>query len=66
MMHKPMADRQARHPGYEMRAGDPIASSISAIQTVLHNINPSYEWVPVLSTTGGAFLVTGSEKLQGC
>jgi hypothetical protein len=29
-----------------MRAGDPIKSSIAAIQTVLSNINPSYEWLP--------------------
>ncbi|KAJ5715601.1 uncharacterized protein N7483_012782 [Penicillium malachiteum] len=27
-----------------MRQGDPIASSISAIQTTLRKINPSYEW----------------------
>lgn len=27
-----------------MRAGDPITSTISAIQTVLRKINPSYEW----------------------
>lgn len=29
-----------------MRAGDPIQSTIGAIQTVLRNINPSYEWLP--------------------
>jgi hypothetical protein len=29
-----------------MRAGDPITSTISAIQTVLRKINPSYEWSP--------------------
>ena len=29
-----------------MRVGDPITSTISAIQTVLRNINPSYEWSP--------------------
>lgn len=29
-----------------MRPGDPIASTISAIQTVLRKINPSYEWLP--------------------
>ncbi|KAF9890472.1 hypothetical protein FE257_005877 [Aspergillus nanangensis] len=29
-----------------MRAGDPINSSIGAIQTVLRKLNPSYEWVP--------------------
>lgn len=29
-----------------MRPGDPIESSISAIQTVLRKIHPSYEWVP--------------------
>ncbi|KAJ5583998.1 uncharacterized protein N7459_003798 [Penicillium hispanicum] len=27
-----------------MRAGDPITNTISAIQTVLRSINPSYEW----------------------
>lgn len=29
-----------------MRAGDPITSSISAIQTTLRKINPCYEWLP--------------------
>lgn len=29
-----------------MRPGDPITSSISAIQTVLKKLCPSYEWVP--------------------
>ena len=29
-----------------LRVGDPIASSISAIQTTLRNIDPSYEWSP--------------------
>lgn len=29
-----------------MRAGDPIQSSISAIQTTLRKINPSYVWTP--------------------
>lgn len=29
-----------------MRAGDPITNTISAIQTVLRKINPSYEWSP--------------------
>jgi hypothetical protein len=29
-----------------MRAGDPITSTISAIQTVLRNISPTYEWQP--------------------
>ncbi|KZN91513.1 Thiamine repressible genes regulatory protein [Penicillium chrysogenum] len=47
-----------------MRAGDPIASSISAIQTVLHNINPSYEWVPVLSTTGGRIVPPEGTAIQ--
>lgn len=47
-----------------MRAGDPIASSISAIQTVLHNINPSYEWVPVLSTTGGRIVPPERTAIQ--
>ncbi|KAJ5931154.1 hypothetical protein N7466_006647 [Penicillium verhagenii] len=28
-----------------MRPGDPISSSISAIQTTLRKINPSYEWL---------------------
>jgi hypothetical protein len=47
-----------------MRAGDPIASSISAIQTVLHNINPSYEWVPVLATTGGSIVPSERTAIQ--
>ncbi|PYH42846.1 Zn(II)2Cys6 transcription factor [Aspergillus saccharolyticus JOP 1030-1] len=29
-----------------MRPGDPIKSSIDAIQTVLRKLHPSYEWVP--------------------
>ncbi|KAJ5087135.1 hypothetical protein N7456_010751 [Penicillium angulare] len=29
-----------------MREGDPITSSITAIQTTLQKINPSYEWSP--------------------
>ncbi|RJE21545.1 hypothetical protein PHISCL_06117 [Aspergillus sclerotialis] len=29
-----------------MRVGDPIASTITSIQTVLRKINPSYEWSP--------------------
>lgn len=29
-----------------MRPGDPITSTISAIQTVLRNISPTYEWMP--------------------
>ncbi|KAL4890651.1 hypothetical protein BDV59DRAFT_89328 [Aspergillus ambiguus] len=29
-----------------MRAGDPIKSSMSAIQTVLRQLDPSYEWIP--------------------
>lgn len=29
-----------------MRAGDPIESSIAALQTILRKLNPSYEWVP--------------------
>lgn len=29
-----------------MRAGDPICSTISAIQTVLCRINPAFEWAP--------------------
>lgn len=29
-----------------MRTGEPITSTISAIQTVLRNINPTYEWIP--------------------
>lgn len=29
-----------------MRVGDPIESSISALQTILRKLNPAYEWVP--------------------
>lgn len=29
-----------------MRDGDPIKSTISAIQTVLRNLSPTYEWLP--------------------
>lgn len=35
-----------------MRAGDPIASSISAIQTVLRRMNPAYEWPPHTASGG--------------
>ncbi|KAJ6138811.1 hypothetical protein N7471_005297 [Penicillium samsonianum] len=47
-----------------MRAGDPIASSISAMQTVLRNINPSYEWVPPLVTTGDNIGPQGGIAIQ--
>ena len=33
-----------------MRGGDPITSTISAIQTTLRNINPAYEWSPYPKT----------------
>ncbi|OQD82129.1 hypothetical protein PENANT_c023G05787 [Penicillium antarcticum] len=36
-----------------MRAGDPIISTISALQTVLCKINPSYGWSPYESIVGG-------------
>ncbi|KAJ5129985.1 uncharacterized protein N7515_006024 [Penicillium bovifimosum] len=35
-----------------MRTGDPITSTISAMQTVLRKINPSYEWSPYPAPTG--------------
>ncbi|KAJ9489396.1 hypothetical protein VN97_g3869 [Penicillium thymicola] len=47
-----------------MRAGDPVTSTISAIQTVLRNINPSYEWVPLLATTGDNFVPPGGTPVQ--
>lgn len=47
-----------------MRAGDPIASSISAMQTVLRNINPSYEWVPPSVTTGDNIGPQGGTAIQ--
>lgn len=47
-----------------MRAGDPIASTISAMQTVLCNINPSYEWVPLSATTGDNFAPPGGTPVQ--
>ncbi|KAJ5209319.1 hypothetical protein N7449_003698 [Penicillium cf. viridicatum] len=47
-----------------MRAGDPIASTISAMQTVLRNINPSYEWVPLSATTGDNFAPPGGTPVQ--
>jgi hypothetical protein len=36
-----------------MRAGDPIISTISALQTVLCKINPSYGWSSYASLDGG-------------
>ncbi|KAI2692599.1 transcriptional regulator family: Fungal Specific TF [Penicillium roqueforti] len=47
-----------------MRAGDPIASTIAAMQTVLRNINPSYEWVPLLATTGDNIAPPGGTAIQ--
>ncbi|KGO74105.1 Transcription factor, fungi [Penicillium italicum] len=47
-----------------MRAGDPIASTIVAMQTVLRNINPSYEWVPPLATTEGNIASPGGATIQ--
>ncbi|KAJ5616538.1 hypothetical protein N7537_001652, partial [Penicillium hordei] len=47
-----------------MRAGNPIASTISAVQTVLRNINPSYEWAPLLATTGDNFAPPGGTPVQ--
>ncbi|GFF47989.1 uncharacterized transcriptional regulatory protein C417.09c [Aspergillus udagawae] len=38
-----------------MRPGDPITSSISAIQTVLKKLHPSYEWVPPGPVQGQAY-----------
>ncbi|KAJ5513768.1 hypothetical protein N7463_003320 [Penicillium fimorum] len=47
-----------------MRAGDPIASTISAVQTVLRNINPSYEWLPLLATTGDNIAPPGGTAIH--
>lgn len=35
---------------WSMRPSEPIDSSISALQTVLKKINPSYEWTPAKAT----------------
>ncbi|KAJ5583150.1 hypothetical protein N7535_001770 [Penicillium sp. DV-2018c] len=35
-----------------MRAGDPVKSTISAVQTVLRKINPSFEWSPYSAPSG--------------
>ncbi|RHZ57458.1 hypothetical protein CDV55_105990 [Aspergillus turcosus] len=40
---------------WAMRPGDPITSSISAIQTVLKKLHPSYEWVPPGPVQGQAY-----------
>ncbi|EKV06661.1 hypothetical protein PDIG_68570 [Penicillium digitatum PHI26] len=47
-----------------MQPGDPIASTISAMQTVLRKINPSYEWVPLLATTGDKIAPPGGTSTQ--
>ncbi|KAK4871059.1 hypothetical protein LT330_000296 [Penicillium expansum] len=47
-----------------MRAGDPIASTIAAMQTVLRNINPSYEWAPLLATTEDNIAPPGGTAIQ--
>lgn len=46
-----------------MRAGDPIASTITSIQTVLRKINPSYEWTPPF-TPSGTTPSTGPSLIQ--
>ncbi|KAJ6115455.1 hypothetical protein N7486_001233 [Penicillium sp. IBT 16267x] len=43
-----------------MRPGDPISSSIAAIQTTLRNINPSYEWLQGPNAGGNDPVGTGS------
>lgn len=43
-----------------MRAGDPIESSMSALQTVLKKLNPSYEWPPVQQTKHNQGACNGS------
>jgi hypothetical protein len=47
-----------------MRAGDPIASTISAMQTVLRKINPSYEWSPYLTQPGENIANSGGRTIQ--
>lgn len=47
-----------------MRAGDPITSSIAAVQTVLRKINPSYEWIPYLSPSGETIGNPGAVSMQ--
>jgi hypothetical protein len=39
-----------------MRAGDPVNSTISAIQTVLRSISPSYEWSPYRTASAGKIM----------
>lgn len=47
----------------EMRAGDPITNTISAIQTILRKINPSYEWSPSAKSTEPGVHSTESTSL---
>lgn len=46
-----------------MRAGDPVASTITSIQTVLRKINPSYEWSAPFNT-GSSIPPTGPSMIQ--
>ncbi|KAJ5640250.1 uncharacterized protein N7484_008112 [Penicillium longicatenatum] len=45
-----------------MRPGDPISSSIAAIQTTLRNINPSYEWLQCPKAGGNNAVGVGSNS----
>ncbi|EAU32707.1 conserved hypothetical protein [Aspergillus terreus NIH2624] len=47
-----------------MRAGDPIASSMSAIQTVLRKLNPSYEWQPPATVKGNGYGYDSNTVMQ--
>ncbi|KAJ5960768.1 uncharacterized protein N7479_007918 [Penicillium vulpinum] len=47
-----------------MRPGDPISSTISAVQTVLRKLNPSYEWLPPLATTEDHIGPLGETAIQ--
>ncbi|KAG2419097.1 hypothetical protein HFD88_002201 [Aspergillus terreus] len=47
-----------------MRAGDPIASSMSAIQTVLRKLNPSYEWHPPATVKGNGYGYDSNTVMQ--
>ncbi|KAJ5773746.1 hypothetical protein N7457_008642 [Penicillium paradoxum] len=47
-----------------MRPGDPITSSILAVQTVLRKMNPSYEWIPYLGLRGEDVGYPGAAAIQ--
>ncbi|RAH53576.1 C6 zinc finger domain protein [Aspergillus piperis CBS 112811] len=47
-----------------MRHGEPITSSMSAIQTVLRKLNPSYEWSPGAMPKGNSYNIDQASAVR--